>query len=199
MSRIGRLPVKLPAGVKGELAPREVRITGPKGMLVMTIPSGVTVSQSDSQLLVAVEASGNLAEREYASRHGLVRSLIQNMVEGVTQGFEKTIELVGAGFRPTLEENKLILTLGFSHPISIDLPEGVKVATARVEGGARGEERHRIVLTGCNKQQVGQLAAMIRRIKKADVYKGKGVRYAGEIVRRKAGKSAVAAGGTGGA
>ncbi len=193
MSRVGRMPVQLPPGVKGELAAGEVRVEGPRGKLTMKVPAGVKVSQQDGQLNVTVDADVRLKERELKSRHGLTRALIKNMVDGVVTGFERKIEIMGAGYRPHVQGNKLNMTLGFSHPVSIDLPEGVTATVTRVEGGARGEERHQIVLAGCDKALVGELAAKIRRLKKADVYKGKGVRYAGEVVRRKPGKSAVAA------
>jgi large subunit ribosomal protein L6 len=194
------MPIQLPAGVSGELTDDEVRITGPKGKLTMKMPAGIKVLREDGQLKVEVDADASvrLKERELSSRHGLVRALINNMVDGVVKGFEKKLEIVGAGYRPQVQGNKLSITLGFSHPVIIELPEGIKVKAERIEGGARGEERHQVILSGCDGALVGELAAKIRSIRKADVYKGKGVRYSGEVVRRKAGKTAVAAGGTGG-
>jgi large subunit ribosomal protein L6 len=192
------MPVLIPAGVSAEVADGMVKVKGPKGNLSISIPLGVKVERTDGKVLVDIDSGVRKTERELASLHGLVRAMIQNMVDGVTRGFEKKLEVQGAGFRPTVTGNKLVMTLGFSHPITIDLPAGVSAKAERVEGGTRGEEKHTIVLAGCDRALVGELAAQIRSLKKADVYKGKGVRYANEVVRRKAGKSAVAAGGTGG-
>lgn len=199
MSRIGRQPVKLPAGVKAELTPEEVRIQGPKGKLAVKILYGVSVRLEDGALVVEQVGGTRLKERELKARHGLLRALLRNMVEGVTNGYTRRLELMGAGFRPTTSGNKLSLMLGFSHPVAVDLPEGITVKAERVESGARGEERHAVTLSGCDKALLGQVAAEMRAIRKADVYKGKGVRYAGEVVRKKPGKAAAtAAGGTGG-
>ncbi|MEK7475518.1 MAG: 50S ribosomal protein L6 [Candidatus Coatesbacteria bacterium] len=199
MSRIGRQPVALPAGVKAEVSPEEIRIQGPKGKLAVKMMAGVSVRQENGSLVVEQTGGTRLKERELKARHGLLRALIRNMVEGVTNGYTRRLELMGAGFRPTVTGNKLSLMLGFSHPVVLNLPEGVAVKAERVESGTRGEERHAVTLTGCDKAMLGQVAAEMRAIRKADVYKGKGVRYAGEVVRKKAGKAAAtAAGGTGG-
>lgn len=199
MSRIGRQPVTLPAGVKAEVTPDEVRIQGPKGKLAVSMMAGVSVRQENGSLVVEQAGGTRLKERELKARHGLLRALLRNMVEGVTNGFTRRLELMGAGFRPTVTGNKLSLMLGFSHPVVLNLPEGVTVKAERVESGTRGEERHAVTLTGCDKALLGQVAAEMRSIRKADVYKGKGVRYAGEVVRKKPGKAAAtAAGGTGG-
>ena len=199
MSRVGRKPIEVPSGVKVEITAAKVRVQGPKGKLATGIPAGTKVAQQGNQIAVSLDSSIRLTERELGSRWGLIRSLIQNMIEGVVKGFERKIEVAGAGYRPQVQGNKLSMTLGFSHPVVIDLPEGINATATRSETGSRGDERHEIVLTGCDKAALGELAARIRRVKKADVYKGKGIRYAGEVVRRKAGKAAVASGtGTGG-
>lgn len=199
MSRIGRMPVAVPAGVQAQVDLGLIKVQGPKGKLEFALPAGVKIRKDAAVLHVERDETVRLKERDLASRHGLTRAIIRNMVEGVTQGYTKKIELRGAGYRPTITGPKLTMTLGFSHPVTVNLPDGVKAATEKVETGGRGEERHVVTLTGCDKQLVGQLAANIREIKKADVYKGKGIRYVGETVRRKAGKAAAtAAGGTGG-
>ena len=199
MSRVGRMPVPVPAGVQAQIEAGTVRVQGPKGKLSFALPAGVTVRRGEGSLLVERDETVRLKERDLASRHGLARAILRNMVEGVTAGYVKKIELRGAGFRPVIQGSKLTMTLGFSHPVTVDLPEGIKAATEKVETGGRGEERHVVTLSGCDKQAVGQLAANVRAIRKADVYKGKGIRYVGETVRRKAGKAAAtAAGGTGG-
>jgi len=192
------MPVALPAGVKGEVANGEVRVQGPKGSLTMPVPPGMEVALANNTFTVTPLTTTRLKERDLASRHGLTRALIQNMVKGVVTVYERKIELMGAGFRPTVTGSKLSMTLGFSHPVVIDLPAGVTAKAEKVEAGARGEEKHTVLLSGCDKALVGELAANIRKIKKADVYKGKGIRYAGEQVRKKAGKAAATAGGTGG-
>lgn len=199
MSRIGRQPVKLPAGVKAEVKADRIRVQGPKGSLEVAVMAGVAVREQGGALVVERTGGTRLKEREMKARHGLQRALIRNMVEGVANGFTRKLELMGAGFRPAVAGNKLTLTLGFSHPVNVVLPEGVKVAAERIEVGGRGEERHSITFTGCDKAALGQVAAEVRALRKADVYKGKGVRYAGEVVRKKPGKAAAtAAGGTGG-
>jgi len=198
MSRIGRMPVPIPSGVTVEVDAETVRVDGPKGKLAVPIPSGVKVVRADGVVNVEIDTGVRKTDRELSSLHGLVRAQIQNMVEGVTKGFEKKLEIQGAGFRPQVTGSKLVLTLGFSHPITIDLPAGIQAKAERLEAGGRGEEKHNVVLSGCDRALVGEMAAKIRSLKKADVYKGKGIRYAGEIVRRKAGKSAVTAAGTGG-
>ena len=198
MSRIGRTPVEIPKGVKCELSENSVRVEGPKGKLSLKLPRGVSVLKEDGLLKVERSAGVRLSDQKAKSVHGLTRALIRNMVEGVVNGYERKLEIIGAGFRPTVQGAKLSLTLGFSHPVVVSLPENVKAVAARVETGGRGEERHIITLTSCDKAGVGELAARIRRIKPADAYKGKGIRYLGEIVRRKPGKAAVATAGAAG-
>jgi large subunit ribosomal protein L6 len=193
------MPVAVPAGVQARVEDGRVNVQGPKGSLALTLPAGVKVARADGTLRVERDDDVRLKERDLASRHGLTRALLRNMIEGVTQGYSTRIELRGAGFRPQVQGAKLVMTLGFSHPVTVELPAGIKAVAEKVETGGRGEERHIVTLSGCDKQLVGQMAANIRAIRKADVYKGKGIRYVDEVVRRKAGKAAAtAAGGTGG-
>ncbi len=178
MSRVGRNPIQVPAGVEVTLHEGSVAVSGPQGKLQRDLPGTITVRQSDAQLLVERPDD----ERANRALHGLTRSLIQNMVTGVTAGFTKELEIVGVGYRATLKSPKqLELALGFSHPVFIDAPEGV---TFEVPTPLR------VIVKGIDKEAVGQVAADIRRVRKPEPYKGKGVRYAGEVVQRKAGKAA---------
>ncbi len=178
MSRIGRSPIPLPAGVDFSLDTGTVTVTGPQGTLSRTVPEPITIRQSDGELLV--ERPND--ERRSRALHGLVRSLVSNMVTGVTTGFTKELEIVGVGYRAAATApDKLDLALGFSHPVSVDAPAGI---TFEVPTPTR------ILVKGIDKEQVGQVAADIRKIRKPEPYKGKGVRYAGERVLRKAGKAA---------
>ncbi len=176
MSRIGRSPIPVPGGVDIALAERTVTVTGPRGTLAQEVPDPITVRQEDGQLLVERPDD----ERRNRAMHGLVRSLINNMVVGVTDGYAKELEIVGVGYRAQLAGSGLTLALGFSHPVRIAAPEGI---TFEVPAP------NRIVVRGIDKQAVGQVAADIRSIRKPEPYKGKGVRYAGERVLRKAGKT----------
>jgi len=199
VSRVGKAPISLPAGVTCDIAGREVNVAGPKGKLSITVPEGVKVGKDGSTVKVEIDRSLRLKERDFSARHGLARSLIAGMVEGVSRGYERKLEMMGAGFRPTIKGTQLSLTLGFSHPVAFDLPEGVKVAAVQIETGGRSEERHLITLTGCNQAELGELAAKIRKVRTADVYKGKGIRYEGEFIKKKPGKAAATAtAGTGG-
>lgn len=199
MSRIGRMPVLVPGGVTADIAGDTVKVKGPKGELAVRLPAGVTAARKDATIVLTVTTGVRMPERELASRHGMARALVNNMVEGVTKGYQRVVELQGAGYRPAVQGAKLVLTVGYSHPVTVNLPEGIKAVATKLEVGGRGEERHTVTLTGCDNQQVGELAAHIRRIKPADAYKGKGIRYGGEVVRKKPGKAAAgAAGGTGG-
>lgn len=177
MSRIGKLPVALPSGVTVQVADGAVRVKGPKGELSQTLPGEVAVSVADNEVVVNRDNDGRTAR----ANHGLVRALVRNMVQGVSQGFEKKLEVQGVGYRAEVRGKSLVLNLGYSHPIEYPFPEGVSVAVDK--GGA-------ITVSGIDKQRVGQAAAEIRAFRKPDSYKGKGVRYAGEYVRLKAGKSA---------
>ena len=176
MSRIGRLPIPIPAGVDVTVNGAAVTVKGPKGELGLTVKSPITVTKEDGQLLVTRPDD----ERESRSLHGLTRTLIANQITGVTAGYSKGLEIVGTGYRVQAKGQSLEFALGFSHPVTVDPPEGISFA---VEGN------NRLTVHGIDKQAVGEVAANIRKIRKPEPYKGKGVRYAGEVVRRKAGKS----------
>jgi len=178
MSRIGRQPITLPTGVNVQLAERQLTVTGPRGTLQRRIPEPVTVRQDDTTTLV-VERPND--ERESRALHGLTRTLVANMVAGVTDGFQKDLEIVGVGYRANARSaTQLELALGFSHPVIVEAPDGI---TFEVPAPTR------IVVRGIDKERVGQVAADIRKIRKPEPYKGKGVRYLGEVVKRKAGKA----------
>jgi len=178
MSRVGRSPIPVPSGVSVILAERSVTVQGPQGTLARSLPGNITISQEGDLLNVARPND----ERMNRALHGLTRSLVANMVTGVTQGFTKELEIVGVGYRATLRgPTSLELALGFSHPIYVEAPEGI---TFEVPVPTR------IIVKGIDKEAVGQVAANIRKLRKPEPYKGKGVRYAGERVLRKAGKAA---------
>ena len=178
MSRVGLSPIPVPSGVDVAIDGRTVTVKGPKGELSHEIPETVSVRQDEGQLLVERQDD----ERQNRSLHGLTRALVNNMVVGVTEGFRKDLEIVGVGYRATAQSpNRLELALGFSHPVHVDAPDGI---TFDVPAPTR------IGVVGIDKEAVGQVAADIRAIRKPEPYKGKGVRYAGERVLRKAGKAA---------
>ena len=177
MSRIGRKPISVPEAVTVEVAPGRVAVKGPKGELAQTLSSDMKVEQSDGTLTVARPTDRG----EHRALHGLTRSLIANMVEGVTEGFEKRLEIQGVGYRAQLKGKNLELALGYSHPISIEAPDGIEFEVPQPT---------RIVVKGASKQLVGEVAAFIRKQRKPEPYKGKGVRYKGEQVLRKVGKRA---------
>ncbi len=178
MSRVGKSPIPIPAGVDINVTGRRVTVKGPQGSLTREIPGDITLRQEDSLLLV--ERPND--ERKNRAFHGLTRALVNNMVVGVTDGFTKELEIVGVGYRATAQgPSRIELALGFSHPVAVDAPEGV---TFEVPVPTR------IAVKGINKELVGQVAANIRKLRKPEPYKGKGVRYMGEYVPRKAGKAA---------
>jgi large subunit ribosomal protein L6 len=178
MSRIGKQPVAVPSGVDVTIAGDEVSVKGPQGTLSVQILGDITVRQEESNIVV--ERPND--ERQNRAKHGLYRSLINNMVIGVTQGFTKELEIIGVGYRAQAKGPKAIeLALGFSHPVNVEAPEGI---TFEVPAPTR------IIVKGIDKGLVGQVAANIRKIRKPEPYKGKGVRYLGEYVARKAGKAA---------
>jgi large subunit ribosomal protein L6 len=182
MSRIGKAPISVPSGVVVTVADRTISVKGPKGELSRDIPGVITVRQ-DGDVLV-VERPDD--ERQNRSQHGLTRSLVANMVTGVTDGFSKELEIHGVGYRANAQgPRNLELALGFSHPVRVDAPEGIEFEVVAAAGG----QASRIIVRGIDKQQVGQVAADIRKIRKPEPYKGKGVRYAGEHIQRKAGKT----------
>jgi large subunit ribosomal protein L6 len=176
MSRIGRLPIDIPAGVDVKVDGSAVTVKGPKGELALTVASPIEVKVDDGQVLVTRPDD----ERESRALHGLTRSLIANQIIGVTQGYSKGLEIVGTGYRVAQRGSSVEFALGFSHPVTVEPPAGI---TLTVEGN------NKITVAGIDKQAVGETAANIRKIKKPEPYKGKGIRYAGEVVRRKAGKS----------
>jgi large subunit ribosomal protein L6 len=178
MSRIGKLPVPVPSGVDVTLDDRHVTVKGPKGTLSHTVASPITVTRDEDGAVTVTRPDD---ERESRSLHGLTRTLIANMVTGVTQGYEKKLEIVGVGYRVLSKgPTQLEFQLGYSHPIVFDAPEGI---TFTVEGPTK------FGVAGIDKQLVGEVAANIRKLRKPEPYKGKGVRYAGEVVRRKVGKA----------
>jgi len=176
MSRIGKLPVLVPAGVNIDVANSLVKVKGPKGELQQPILEHVTVKCADGQIVVERKTD----DKPGRSAHGLTRTLINNMVEGVTKCFRKSLELQGVGYRAAEAGNNLNLTLGYSHPVSYEAPKGISFT---VEG------TNKIHVEGIDKQQVGQVAAEIRNLRPPEPYKGKGVRYEGEVVRKKMGKA----------
>ena len=175
MSRIGKKPIVIPAGVKVACAGALVQVEGPRGKLQHEHPPEVTVTTADGQVLVA-RAADNRIER---SMHGLTRTLVANMVEGVSQGFTRELEVVGVGFRAEKSGKTLTLTVGLSHQVNFVEPDGITISV----------DKQIIRVEGIDKHLVGQTSANIRKVRKPDVYKGKGIRYVGEIVRRKAGKT----------
>ena len=178
MSRIGKAPIPVPSGVEVSLNAGRVAVKGPQGTLERTIPAPITIRQDDGTLLVERPDD----ERQNRALHGLTRSLVNNMVVGVTNGFSKELEIVGVGYRAAAQgPNRLELALGFSHPVAVEAPDGI---TFEVPVPTR------IIVKGIDKELVGQVAANIRKLRKPEPYKGKGVRYLGEHVRRKAGKAA---------
>ena len=177
MSRIGRMPIPVPNGVDVTIDGRNVAVKGPKGSLAHVVVEPITIERGEDGALVVSRPND---EREARSRHGLTRTLVANMVTGVTEGYEKTLEIVGVGYRVAAKGSSLEFALGFSHPVTVDPPEGI---TFEVQTPTR------FVVRGIDKQKVGEVAANIRKIRKPEPYKGKGVRYAGENVRRKVGKT----------
>jgi large subunit ribosomal protein L6 len=175
MSRIGRLPVTIPSGVKVDVKGQDVSVTGPKGTLALTVAEPIAIVQEDSVIRVTRPND----DGPVRALHGLSRTLIANMVTGVTDGYKKTLEIVGVGYRVQAKGKDLEFALGFSHPVTVTPPDGI---TFRVEAPTR------FVVEGIDKQLVGEVSAKIRKLRKPDPYKGKGVRYQGEIIRRKAGK-----------
>jgi large subunit ribosomal protein L6 len=176
MSRIGRQPVAVPAGVEVTIVGREITVKGPKGTLTRTLNPDVRVTKQDSTIVVERPSEA----KPHKQLHGLTRTLVANMVVGVTEGYRKSLEITGVGYRAALVGKKLQLNLGYSHPIEMDPPAGI---TFEVENPTK------LAVIGIDKELVGQVAAEVRATRKPEPYKGKGVRYAGEYIRRKAGKA----------
>src|ERR671922_1859763 len=177
MSRIGKLPIEIPAGVDVEIDDGLVRVKGPKGELSQTVSRDLTFEREDGQLIVKRPTDRG----EHRALHGLTRSLVANMVQGVTEGFEKRLEIQGVGYRAQLQGKKLVMTLGYSHPVEVEAPEGIDFEVPAPT---------QIVVRGISKQAVGEVAANIRKKRPPEPYKGKGIRYRGEYVARKVGKRA---------
>lgn len=178
MSRVGLRPIEIPEGVEVSLEPGSVTVKGPKGTLSQAIHHDMRIARDDSVLRVERPSD----ERTHRALHGLTRSLVANMVEGVTKGFEKRLEIHGMGYRAMLEDTTLTLHLGYSHPIVYEAPDTIEFELSG---------RDIIIVRGIDKQKVGQVAAEIRAFRKPEPYKGKGIRYVGEVLRRKVGKTAV--------
>jgi large subunit ribosomal protein L6 len=176
MSRIGRLPIDIPSGVDVVVDGRDVSVKGPRGELALTVAQPITVAIEEGRVVVTRPDD----ERESRSLHGLTRTLIANNIQGVTQGYSKSLDVVGTGYRVQARGANVEFALGFSHPVVVEPPAGI---TFTVEGN------NRLTVSGIDKQAVGETAANIRKIRKPEPYKGKGVRYTGEVVRRKAGKA----------
>ena len=177
MSRIGRMPIAVPAGVTVEIAENnKVTVKGPKGTLERVLPAEMDIKMEGSEIVVS--RPNDL--KKMKSLHGLTRTLIHNMVIGVTEGYEKKLEINGVGYRAAKQGNKLVLTLGFSHPVEMEAPAGITIEVPAP---------NKIVVSGADKEVVGAVAADIRKWRKPEPYKGKGIRYEGEVVRRKAGKA----------
>jgi len=176
MSRIGKLPVNVPAGVTITLDQSSVKVKGPRGELSHKLPAGITVEKNDNVLNVARESE----ETNHKSLHGLTRSLIANMVDGVTKGYQKQLEITGVGFKAEVKPYGLLLSLGFSHTIEYKAPVGIKLSAPQPT---------QVLIDGSDKALVGQVAAEIRGLRPPEPYKGKGIKYAGEVIRRKAGKA----------
>jgi large subunit ribosomal protein L6 len=177
MSRIGKQPIAIPTGVDVSLEPQLVRVKGPKGELQQRIPRDMEVSQENGELVVKRPSDRG----DHRAFHGLTRSLIANMVVGVTEGFEKRLEIQGVGYRAALRGKDIELSVGYSHPVQVKAPDGIEFEVPAPT---------QIVVRGIDKQAVGEIAARIRKVRKPEPYKGKGIRYAGEYVQRKVGKRA---------
>lgn len=176
MSRIGKRPIPIPKNVTVTIAAQNVAVKGPKGELSRTLPAEVEVVQEGETILVNRRNESRVARQ----RHGLSRTLVANMVEGVSQGFQRRLEIQGVGYRAQVQGRNLVLSVGYSHPVQIEPPDGVQLAV---------ENNTNVIVSGTNKEIVGNIAARIRAVRPPEPYKGKGIRYSGEVVRRKAGKA----------
>lgn len=177
MSRIGKMPIEIPNRVTVDIKDNEIKVKGPKGELFEKIVPQVKITQEDSNIKVSVD---NPKDKEQASLWGLYRSLVANMVKGVTDGFEKKLEISGVGYKASVSGKKLCLNVGFSHPVEFDIPDGIEVKV----------DKNDIIVSGFSKQLVGEAAARIRKVKKVEPYKLKGIKYSDEQVKKKAGKAA---------
>ena len=180
MSKIGNLPIKIPQGVEITIEKSNLKAAGPKGEVSVRIPRSVEISQEDTTLVVSRADDS----KEAKSLHGLTRSLVNNAVTGVSEGFSKTLQLSGVGFRANLQGDKIILSVGYSHPVEVVKPEGITFSVSE----------NKITVSGADKGLVGEVASKIKKIRPAEPYKGKGIKYQGEIIRRKVGKAQAAGG-----
>ena len=176
MSRIGKKPIPIPTGVTGKVGPDAVEVQGPKGKLRQPIPPGIAFAQDNGALVAKPERE----DKELKKFYGLARSLVANAVTGVTEGFKKELDIVGIGYRAELKGKQVHFALGYSHPIVFDIPNGIDITV---------DKQTHITVTGVDRQLVGQVAANIRRMRKPDPYKQKGVRYTGEVLKKKVGKT----------
>ncbi|HLG50618.1 MAG TPA: 50S ribosomal protein L6 [Chloroflexota bacterium] len=188
MSRIGRMPIPIPPGVQVTIQDHTVSVRGPKGELTRTFHPDMRVEVKDGQIIVSRPSDQNI----HRALHGLTRALIANMVTGVTQGFTKTLEITGVGYRAAKQGEKVVFQLGYSHPIELTPPPGVRIGTIETFTPTAANEwlSARLTVEGIDKERVGEVAAQIRKLRPAEPYKGKGIRYQGEVIRRKAGKAA---------
>ena len=177
MSRIGKKPIDIPAGVDVKLLGNLIKVKGPKGELQWSLPDGAKAFLAENKILVAREND----LKKNRALHGLSRNLVANMVTGVTTGYQRVLEIVGVGYRAQVQGSKIIVALGYSHPIEFNLPDGI---TAAVD-----QKQTQITLTGIDKQKIGQIAANLKTLRKTDIYKGKGIRYAGQRLKLKVGKT----------
>jgi large subunit ribosomal protein L6 len=176
MSRVGNKFIPIPSGVQVSISEGQVEVQGPKGKLHTPVPAGIRFEKKDGNL-VAVRATDS---KEHRALHGLMRSLVANSVKGVTEGFQKELEIVGIGYRAEVRGKSVVFSLGFSHPIEVPIPSGISITV---------DKQTRLVIAGIDKQRVGQMAANLRSLRKPDPYKNKGIRYAGEVLRKKVGKT----------
>ena len=183
MSRIGKLPIAIPSGVQVELNGNHVKVKGPKGELERTFSNVIGIAQESDHILV----SRSSEEKTVRALHGTTRAVLSNMVTGVSTGFQKTLEIQGVGYKADMEGKTLVINAGYSHPVRVEPPAGIEFDVT--------EKNRYIVIKGSNKEDVGQVSADVRKIRPPEPYKGKGIRYLGERVRRKAGKTATSGGG----
>lgn len=179
MSRVGKKPIPIPNGVKVAISPDGVNVQGPKGEMVQPLPPGVRVEEVDGCLLAYPEREG---DRSLGKFHGLARSLVANAVHGVSEGFKKELDIVGIGYRAEVDGKQIVLSLGYSHLVHFDIPPGIDIDI---------EKQTHVTVSGINRQQVGQVAASIRALRNPDPYRQKGVRYTGEVLKKRVGKTGV--------
>lgn len=187
MSRIGKLPIKIPAGVNVAMADGVVTVKGPKGELSQKIDSSIIVKIAGGEIIFEVDENSPVNYKQKQAYHGLYRALVNNMVVGVSEGYKKTLELVGVGYRVSNQGNVIEFSLGYTHPIFLELPKEVKVETK-----SERNQNPLLMLESCDKQLIGLICAKIRTFRKPEPYKGKGILFKGEVIRRKSGKSASA-------